>query len=185
MPQAVNVFALSGSLRKGSYNSAALRACQGLAPADMKIEIGSIADVPLYNSDVQEQGFPEPVQRLARQIQAADVLLFASPEYNYSVPGTLKNAIDWLSRLPQAPLAGKPTGIIGASMGPVGTGRMQYHLRQIGVCLDLRILNKPEVLIGTAHERFDAEGTLVHEPTREHLRKFLHALRDWALWHRR
>ncbi|WP_028080384.1 NADPH-dependent FMN reductase [Solimonas soli] len=185
MQESVNVFALSGSLRQGSYNSAALRACQSLAPAGMKIEIGSIADVPLYNADVQAQGFPDVVQGLAARIQAADALLFATPEYNYSVPGTLKNAIDWLSRLPQSPFAGKPAAIIGASMGPVGTGRAQYHLRQIGVYLDLRFLNRPEVLIGSAHERFDTEGRLTHEPTREFLGKFLLALRDWVAWHRR
>jgi chromate reductase len=185
MPESVKIFALSGSLRKASYNTAALHACQALAPAGMTIEIGTIADVPLYDADVQAKGFPEPVQRLAKQIEAADALLFATPEYNYSVPGTLKNAIDWLSRLQPSPFAGKPAAIIGASMGPVGTGRAQYHLRQIGVYLDLRFLNKPEILIGSAHERFDAAGKLTHEPTREFLGKFLLALQDWAHWHRR
>jgi Predicted flavoprotein len=185
MSDPVNVIALSGSLRKGSYNTAALRACQTLAPAGMTIDIGSIADVPLYDADVQAKGFPESVQRLAKQIEEADALLFATPEYNYSVPGTLKNAIDWLSRLQPSPFAGKPAAIIGASMGPVGTGRAQYHLRQIGVFLDLRFLNKPEVLIGSAHERFDAEGRLTHEPTREFLGKFLLAVQDWVYWHRR
>jgi chromate reductase len=181
----LKILALSGSLRKASYNTAALHACQQLAPAGMSIEIGVIADLPLYDHDVQAQGWPAPVQRLAKQIEAADAILFATPEYNYSVPGTLKNAIDWLSRLQPSPLTGKPTGIIGASMGPIGTARAQYHLRQIGVFLDLRILNKPEIMIGSAHERFDAQGELTHEPTREFLGKFLVALRDWTLWHRR
>ncbi|WP_026352939.1 NAD(P)H-dependent oxidoreductase [Solimonas variicoloris] len=177
--------ALSGSLRRASYNTAALRACQALAPEDMQIDIGSIADVPLYDADRQAEGYPEAVLRLARQIAEADALLFAMPEYNYSVPGTLKNAIDWVSRLQPNPFAGKPAAIIGASSGMLGTARAQYHLRQIGVYLDLRFLNKPEVMIGHAPERFDASGQLVHEPTRELLGKFLLALREWALWHRR
>ena len=185
MNDSFKVLALSGSLRSGSYNTAALRACQALAPADLKIEIGSIADLPLYDADLQARGFPAPVQRLATQIAAADAVLFATPEYNYSVPGTLKNAIDWLSRLQPQPLAGKPAAIIGASMGPVGTGRAQYHLRQIGVFLDLRFMNRPEVLIGNAHERFDAEGRLTDDKTREFLTRFLAALRDWIVWHRR
>ena len=120
----------------------------------------------------------EAVQKLGEQIRAADGLLFATPEYNYSVSGVLKNTIDWISRLKDQPFAGKTAAICGASMGALGTARAQYHLRQIGVFVDLRFINKPEVMIATAHERFDAEGKLTHEPTRKFVGDLLLALRD-------
>lgn len=174
----INVLGISGSLRKSSLNTAALRAAIELAPDDMHIEIADISDLPLYDDDVREQGYPLSVQRLRDQVHAADAILFATPEYNYSVPGVLKNAIDWVSRPPAQPFAGKPAAIMGASPGAIGTARAQYHLRQIGVFLDLHFLNKPEVMIGNAGARFDAEGRLTDEPTREHVQKLLVALRD-------
>lgn len=185
MSENVHLLAFCGSLRKGSYNAAALRAAEALAPTGMQLEIAEIRDVPPYDADEQAQGFPESVQRLERQIRKADALLFATPEYNYSVPGVLKNAIDWISRVKNQPFAGKPAGILGASGGPVGTARAQYHLRQIGVFLDLRFMNKPEVMIGSAQDRFDADGTLTDVRTREFLEKFMLALRDWTLAQRR
>ena len=185
MTDSVRLLAFCGSLRKGSYNAAALRAAEELAPAGVTMETADFRDLPLYDADLQAQGFPPGVLRLEAQIRAADALLFATPEYNYSVPGALKNAIDWISRLKDQPFAGKAAGIIGASGGPVGTARAQYHLRQIGVFLDLRFLNKPEVMIGAAQDRFDAEGRLTDAKTREFLGKFMLALRDWALTHKR
>ncbi len=180
MNDVVRILGISGSLRQSSYNTATLRAAQELAPPDLQIEIGDISQFPLYNADVQAQGIPEAVQQLGAQIRAADGVLLVTPEYNYSMSGVMKNAIDWLSRLKDQPFAGKPVAICGASMGALGTARAQYHLRQTGVYLDMRILNKPEVMIGAAHERFDASGKLTHEATRKHLGDLMVALREHA-----
>ena len=180
MPTPLKVLGISGSLRQASYNTAALRAAQELAPEGMTIEIASIADVPLYNADVQAVGFPAPVSELGDKIRAADAVLIASPEYNYSIPGGLKNAIDWLSRLPQQPFAGKPVGMIGASTSVLGGARAQYHLRQSFVFLDALPMNKPEVFIALAQTKFDAEGRLTDEPTRGFLRANLEALARWT-----
>jgi chromate reductase len=173
----VSVLGISGSLRKASYNTAALNAARELAPAGMTITQADISDLPLYNEDIREQsGFPAAAERLRKQIRDADALLFVTPEYNYSVPGVLKNAIDWASRPPEQPFAGKPAAIMGASPGALGTARAQYHLRQMGVFLDLRFLNKPEVMIAGAAERFDGSGHLIHQPTRDFIGKLLQAL---------
>ncbi len=180
-PSPLKVLAISGSLRKASYNTAALRAAQELAPEGMTIEIASIADIPFYNADVQEQGFPGTVMALAEQIRAADAILIASPEYNYSTSGVLKNTIDWLSRVPQQPFAGKPVAMIGASMSLLGAARAQYHLRQAFVFLDALPVNKPEVFIAQAQNRFDAEGRLTDELTRGFIRQLLVSLAAWTL----
>ena len=185
MSASVRILGISGSLRRNSYNTAALRAAQELAPSDMRIEMADLSAIPLYNQDEQDRQVPESVARLVAQVQAADAILFATPEYNYSVPGVLKNAIDWVSRAKPQPFAGKPAAVMGASPGALGTGRAQYHLRQIGVFLDLHFLNKPEILIASAHERFDAQGKLTHEPTREYLGKLLLALKVWTHFHQR
>ncbi len=171
---------ISGSLRKGSYNTATLRALPELAPEGVVIEEAEIADIPLYNDDVRQAGLPEPVTRLRAALKAADAIIFITPEYNYSIPGVLKNAIDWASRPPEQPFAGKAASIMGASPGILGTARAQYHLRQVGVYLDLKFLNGPEVMIGGAADRFDANGHLVHEPTREFIRQHLVALAQWT-----
>jgi chromate reductase len=178
MSDLINIVGISGSLRKASYNTATLHAAQELAPPELKLSVGDISQFPLYSQDVQAQGIPEAVQQLGAQIRAADGVLLVTPEYNYSVSGVMKNAIDWLSRLKDQPFAGKPVAICGASMGGLGTARAQYHLRQIGIYLDMRILNKPEVMIGQAHERFDASGKLTHEPTRKVLGDLMLALRE-------
>ena len=141
----IKILGISGSLRKGSFNTAALRAAIELAPEGVTIIEADISDIPLYNEDVNAQGRPPSVERFRQQIRDADALLFVTPEYNYSVPGVLKNAIDWASRPPEQPFAGKPAAIMGASPGVIGTARAQYHLRQIAVFLDLKVLNKPEV----------------------------------------
>ena len=177
---ALKVLALSGSLRKGSYNTAALRAAQELAPEGMQIDIASIADIPFYNGDVQAEGFPAPVTALGERIRAADALLFGSPEYNYSVPGVLKNAIDWISRLPDQPFAGKPVAMIGASQSLLGAARAQYHLRQTFVFVDALPVNKPEVFITLAQNKFDQAGRLTDQPTRDFIRKLLEALAAWT-----
>src|SRR5829696_4571521 len=132
----ISVLGICGSLRQGSYNMAALRTAIALKPADMNVTIADISQIPLYNEDVREKGFPPPVETLRRQIKEADALLFACPEYNYSMSGVLKNAIDWASRPPDQPFAGKPVGIIGASPGRLGSARAQYHLRQCFIFLN-------------------------------------------------
>ena len=176
----MKILGISGSLRKGSLNTQLLHAAQELAPQGIDIEIFAINDIPLFNEDVQAQGFPASTLSFRERIAAADALLFATPEYNYSMPGVLKNAIDWASRPPIQPFAGKKAAIIGASMGALGTARAQYHLRQTGVFLDIHFMNRPELMVGAAHEKFDAEGRLIHEPTREQLRKFLAAFATFA-----
>ena len=181
MGREIKVFAISGSLRRGSFNSAALRAARTLAPEGVAIEIGDISGVPIYNDDVRQLGMPEPVVALADAIRAADAVLIATPEYNYSIPGVLKNAIDWISRTAPPPFADKPVAILGASPGMIGTARAQYDLRKVFVFLDARVLNKPEVMIGGAAAKFDAAGELIDAATRDFIGKQLVALRDWAL----
>ena len=177
----MNVIGISGSLRKGSFNTAALRAAQGLAPEGMTIERAEIGDLPLYNDDVRAAGFPPPVERLRAQLAAADAVLLVTPEYNYSISGVLKNAIDWASRPPSQPFEAKPVAIMGASPGLFGSARAQYHLRQMLIFLNAMPVNRPEVMIGQAQNKFDADGNLTDEPTREFIRKLLVALRDWTL----
>jgi chromate reductase len=178
--ETLTVLGLCGSLRRQSYNRGALVAAAELAPPGMRLEIAELREIPLYDDDVRLQGFPPPVAALREAVRRAHALLFATPEYNYSVSGVLKNAIDWVSRPPDQPFAGKPAAILGASGGQFGTVRAQYHLRQIGVFLDLRFLIKPEVLIGSAKDRFDAEGRLTHEPSRQLIGQQMAALRDWT-----
>jgi len=175
-----NVLAICGSLRAGSYNRAALRSAIELKPPGMTIETADIASFPLYNEDVRAQGFPAPVEKLRRQIAAADALLFVTPEYNYSIPGVLKNAIDWASRPPDQPFAGKPVAIMGAGAGMAGTARAQYDLRRCCVFLDMHPINKPEVLIGQAQTKFDAEGRFTDEVGRGLIRDLLVALEGWT-----
>lgn len=176
MSQPLKIVALVGSLRKASYNRALLRAAVAAAPASLQIETLEIGDVPVYNSDVQDQGMPAAVTRLAEQVGAADAILIVTPEYNYSIPGVLKNTIDWLSRVSPQPFADKPVGLMGASMGVLGTARAQYHLRQVMVFLDAHVLNKPEVMVGACHTKFDAEGNLTDQGTAEHLARFMASL---------
>lgn len=181
MSQAIQILGISGSLRQGSFNTAALRAAQEIAQAGVKITIASLADIPLYDQDLRDKSVPPAVELLSKQVMEADALLFASPEYNFSVSGVLKNAIDWLSRLKPQPFAGKPAAVLGASMGLLGTARGQYDLRRILGSQDVHFVNKPEVMIAQAHERFDADGRLTHEPTREHIGKLIQSLAAWTL----
>lgn len=174
--QKIRVLGISGSLRRASLNSFALRAAVELAPAGMTVEVANISEIPLYNEDVKQAGFPGPVEQLRTQIKTADALLIVTPEYNYSVPGVLKNAIDWASRPPEQPFEGKPIAIMGASPGMLGSARAQYHLRQCFVSLNATILNRPEVFIGQANKKFDEAGRLTDEPTREVIAKLLASL---------
>jgi chromate reductase, NAD(P)H dehydrogenase (quinone) len=155
--KALDVIAICGSLRKGSFNHMIINLLPGWAPAEMKItEAPPWAEFPLYNADIQNStGFPPPVQKLAEAIHAADGVIFVSPEYNYSIPGGMKNAIDWVSRVPNQPFAGKPIAMISATGGLLGGGRMQYDLRRCMIFLDALTMNKPEVFIGGAAQKFD------------------------------
>jgi chromate reductase, NAD(P)H dehydrogenase (quinone) len=175
---AVNVVCICGSLRKGSYNRMVMNALPGLAPAGMKLaEAPSFADFPNYNADVQEaSGIPPAVQKLADAIRAADGVIFNSPEYNFSIPGVLKNAIDWVSRVQNQPFAGKPVALQSAANGALGGGRMQYNLRLAMIFLDAATLNKPEIFIGNASTRIDAKtGQITDQPTVEFIRQQLAA----------
>lgn len=176
----MHLLGISGSLRKNSLNTAALRACQDLLPAGVTLSLFDIAAIPLYNEDVREQGFPPAVQQFREQIAAADALIFATPEYNYSIPGVLKNAIDWASRPPEQPFENKPIALIGATPGGLGTSRSQYHLRQVFIYLNGLLLNRPEVMISSAPAKFDAQGQLIDPATAEQLRKMLLALVAWS-----
>jgi chromate reductase, NAD(P)H dehydrogenase (quinone) len=181
MSNQIRIVGIAGSLRKGSYNRSLLNAAGSLLPEGATLEIAEIGDLPLFNSDVLDAGLPDSVNTLGQVIAGADAVLIVTPEYNYSVPGVLKNAIDWVSRHPSQPLQGKPVAIMGASMGNLGTARAQYHLRQILVFLDAHPINKPEVMVGGAHTKFDGEGTLNDDATAEFVRKLLESLVAWAV----
>jgi chromate reductase len=187
MPE-VRAVALIGSLRAGSWNRALWRAALTAAPEGLVLEEAPIADLPLYNGDLHPPAAPDwpaPAARLRAQLARADAVLFVSPEYNYSVPGVLKNAIDWASRAPDPPMNDKPAAVMGATTGMWGTTRMQYHLRQVGVFTNLHFLNRPEMFVARAPEKFGPDGTLTDEATRKVLGEFLLAFRDWALRVRR
>jgi chromate reductase len=177
----VRILGIAGSLRRDSFNAATLRAAQQLAPAGLTIEAFDITPIPLYNEDVRQQGFPPPVEDLRARIKAADGLLFVTPEYNYSVPGVLKNAIDWASRPPDQPFDGKPISVMGASMGTHGTSRAQYHLRQCFIFLNGLVMTGPEVMIPQAQNKFAADGTLADQATRDFIAAHLAALKAWVL----
>lgn len=180
MNKPITILGIAGSLRRQSYNRSALRAAKQLAPEGVTIDIFELEGIPAFNED-QETNPPAQVAELKKRIRAADALLFVTPEYNYSVPGVLKNAIDWASRpYGDSAWSGKPAAIMGASIGNIATARAQYHLRQICVFLNVFPLNQPEVMIGNASQRFDAEGNLTDESTREHIRKLLQSLVQWT-----
>ncbi len=177
----LQILGVSGSLRKGSYNTAALRACAYLMPEGMKITICEIGDLPMYNQDVFDAGIPAPVRRFEAELRAADGVLIASPEYNFSVPPVLKNAIDWVSKLPNQPWQDKPAAIFSASQGPMGGARVQYDLRKILGQLWCHILPKPEVFIGGAAAKLDAQGRITDEATRKFLTDLLAAFKPWII----
>jgi len=180
MYKAINILGIAGSLRRQSYNRSALRAAQQLAPEGVTLNIFELDGIPGFNED-DEKNPPAKVVELKKQIRAADALLIVTPEYNYSVPGVLKNAIDWASRpYGDSAWSGKPAAIMGASIGTIGTARAQYHLRQIFVFLNIFPINQPEVMIGNAAERFDPQGNLTDEKTKEYIRELLQSLAEWT-----
>lgn len=180
MAMKLSVLGFAGSLRRGSYNKALLTAAREMFPAGTEMEIFDLAGIPLFNQDLEN----EPVGRVREfkaAIRAADALLIATPEYNYSIPGVLKNALDWASRpYGDNALDGKPVGIMGASIGMLGTARAQYHLRQCCVTLNMYPRNQPEVMVPFAHEKIDGNGHLSDQKTRELVSKLVDALLIWT-----
>ncbi len=172
----IKILGIVGSLRKDSYNRAALKAAQELVPDGAVLNLMNLDGIPVFNQD-HEMAPPAAVLEFKRQILAADAILFATPEYNYSISGVLKNAIDWASRpYGESAWVGKPAALMGVSTGLLGTARAQYHLRQILVTLNMPVVNQPEVMIGNAKQRFDESGRLTDEPTRMFIQKLLNAL---------
>ena len=177
----MTIIAILGSLRKASFNRMLLNAAVELAPADLTIEIADISKFPLYNQDVEDAGAPDAVKKLQEQIRSADGILFVTPEYNYSMSGVIKNAIDWASRPPKEnPFNGKPCAMMSASTSLLGGARAQYHLRQSCVFINLIPMNKPEVTLMKAQEKFDADGKLIDEATRKMLTTFMQSFKDWT-----
>jgi chromate reductase len=172
----IKILGIVGSLRKDSYNRSALRAAQELVPDGAVLNLIELHGIPVFNQD-DEMSMPPIVLEFKRRILAADAILFATPEYNYSLPGALKNVIDWASRpFGESAWQGKPAAIMGASPGSLGTARAQYHLRQILVAQDMPVVNQPEVMIANAAVRFDQSGNLIDAPTRQIIQKLMAAL---------
>lgn len=183
MSKPISIVGLSGSLRAQSFNSALLREAGRLVPEGATFAIADWSDFPVYNDDVFAKGLPPAVAAVRQQLADADAIVICSPEYNYSIPGGLKNAIDWTSRGADQPWKGKPVAIAGASMGMLGTARGQYHLRQVAVFLDAFVLNKPEVMVGKAQDKFamqDGELRLKDDATRKILGTLMENLVQWT-----
>ena len=180
MSKPIRILGIAGSLRRESYNRAALRAATQLVPEGATIEVFELDGLPGFSQD-EEQSPPPKVVELKRRIREADAILIVTPEYNYSVPGVLKNAIDWASR-PYGDSAwnGKPAAVMGASIGAIGTARAQYHLRQMMVFLNMFPINQPEVMIGNAQDRFDSQGNLTDNTTKDLIRQLLQNLMEWT-----
>ncbi len=177
MDKKIKILGILGSLRKNSYNKSALEIAASVVPENAEIEIyDRIGEIPLFNQDLEKTP-PDVVKELKEKVRSADAILFATPEYNYSIPGGLKNAIDWVSR-PYGDNAweGKIVGIMSASISMLGGGRAQYHLRQTFVFLDMHPLNRPEVMIPSAAEKFDEQGNLTDTHTKEKIAELLQAL---------
>ncbi len=176
----VRILAISGSTRSGSYNRRLLIAAREVAPTGVEIEIADISALPFYDSDLEAAGAPASVREFKEQMRSADALLIATPEYNGTIPGLLGNALDWTSRPHgQAPLTGKPVAIMGATTSPRGGARAQAVLRQILAATRCAVVPEPELVVRSAHDRFD-EGKLCDEPSRDCLRVLLAHLIDWA-----
>ncbi len=180
MDKKISILAFGGSLRKGSYNKALLRAAMEVVPRDAQIEVFDIAGIPAFNQDLEKEP-PQKVKDFKSKIKTADAILIATPEYNYSIPGFLKNAIDCASR-PYGDNAfdGKPVAFMGASIGMLGTARAQYHLRQCCVWMNMYPLNQPEVMVPFAQEKIDENGQVTDAKTKEKIKELLEALVVWA-----
>ena len=175
----MTVLALNGSLRAGSFNGHALAAAEILAPHGMSMEFSCCTGIPLFNEDEERLGIPPVVELLGDRIRSANGLVIASPEYNFSISGVLKNTIDWLSRLPSRPLKGKPVAILSATAGAYGGARHQYELRKVLLGLDALVLQRPEVLIGNCRAKFDENGNLTDAATQQAIASAMQAFAAW------
>lgn len=181
MADTIHIAGICGSLRKASYNAMALRAAAELAPGRVEIDIIRLHGIPLYDQDVEDQGWPAPVAALRERVGAADGVLFAMPEYNYAIPGVLKNAVDWLSRGDAPPIYGKPAAMLGASTSIVGTARAQAHMRDVAFYNAMPLLPTAEVLLFRAGEKFDDEGRLTDEDSRGIVADMMEKFVEWIV----
>ena len=181
MADSYDILAISGSLRAGSFNTSLLRAVASRAPETLRLDIITPRGVPLYDGDVEEQdGIPSIVEELKERVRDADAVVIATPEYNFSVPGVLKNMIDWLSRGERQPFNGKHVGIMGASTSAVGTARAQYHLRMTLQALYAVVMPRPEIFVSQARDKFAPDGTLTDEATEKIIGTWLKHYEPWA-----
>lgn len=180
-PVSIRLLSVSGSLRSQSYNSGALRAIASILPEGMTFTIADIAALPFYNTDVEQGGFPDAVKKFRAEVASADALIFAVPEYNFSLPGVLKNALEWLSRPPSPPANEKPCAVFGASVSPLGTARGQFHFRHVAVSLNMIVANVPHVDIASAKTKFDVQSQLIDQPALESLRQLSGELKSLTL----
>jgi chromate reductase, NAD(P)H dehydrogenase (quinone) len=178
---AIKLLGISGSLRARSYNSGALSVVGSVLPEDMEFEVASLTDLPFYNADIEQRGFPAEVESFRNKVAAADALIFALPEYNFSVPGVLKNSLEWLSRPPNSPTSGKPCAMFGASVSPLGTARGQFHFRHICVSLNMIPVNAPHVDITNAKTKFDEQGRLTDQASIDLIRQLVGELRNLTI----
>jgi len=181
MSEYIQLVGVSGSLRKGSYNTMLLKAALQLLPPNVSMEIISIEDIPLYNADFDlpaAKQRPKTVEHFRKMLTDADGILISSPEYNYSIPGGLKNAIDWASRGEDSPLLRKPIAVIGATTGLWGTTRMQLAFHNVFLYLDMKPVYKPEVLVAQAEKKFDKNGNLIDEMAKKLLKQKLESLKE-------
>ena len=176
----LKILGISGSLRKASLNTALLKGCAKLMPAGMTVGgYARLDDIPLYNQDVFDAGIPAAAKRFYDEVAAADGLLIASPEYNFSLTPALKNAIDWVSKMPNQPFMNKPIAVFSASQGPLGGARVQYDLRRILGQLWGHVLPRPEVFVGAAQGKIDAQGNITDEATKKFLTDLMVGFKTW------
>lgn len=174
----IKIAGIVGSLRDKSYNKATILAAKELLSESIEMDVIFLSDIPMFNEDIESQGIPESVANLKKRLEDSDGVLIATPEYNFSMPAVLKNALDWASRGEVLPLYGKPLAIVSASMSMLGGARVQYQLRQVCTALNLLPINRPEVFISNAHTKFDDDGKLIDEATKDILKELLDALID-------
>ena len=177
----MKLLGVSGSLRKQSYNSGALRAIASILPEGVTFKIADIAQLPFYNADVEQAGLPDTVKKFRAEVASSDALIFAVPEYNFSLPGVLKNALEWLSRPPNPPANAKPCAVFGASVSPLGTARGQFHFRHVAVSLNMHVVNVPHVDIANAKSKFDVESQLTDQASLDSLSQLLRELKCLTL----